>query len=237
MASTIAAVTTGGGGVVTTADASGNLSLLSGVNTVVAVTSAGVAVTGTLSATGAVTLTTALPVLSGGTGVTTSTGTGAVVLGTSPTITGTGSILASSIGGNVTQSNIVTSGVVGSTTAGTYTDTGASLSLVAGTYLITTIAPLNLTGQSGTNIAFRFGKLVLTDNSNTVVGAMWGGASTNAGVYPVVLSFALTVTSTTTYKTRFTTLINSGSPTVSSFELYVSSGELVSHNIIATRLT
>ncbi len=49
MASTIAAITTGVGGVVTTADASGNLSLLSGATTVVAVTSTGVAVTGTLS--------------------------------------------------------------------------------------------------------------------------------------------------------------------------------------------
>jgi hypothetical protein len=88
MASTIAAVTTGGGGVITTADSSGNLSLLSGATTVVAVTSTGVAVTGTLSATGAVTLTTALPVLQGGTGVTTSTGTGSVVLSASPTFTG-----------------------------------------------------------------------------------------------------------------------------------------------------
>lgn len=58
MASTIAAITTGTGGVVTTADASGNLSLLSGVNTVVAVTSAGATVTGTLAATGAVSGTT-----------------------------------------------------------------------------------------------------------------------------------------------------------------------------------
>ena len=57
MASTIAAITTGTGGVVTTADSSGDLSLLSGTTTVVAVTSAGVAVTGTLAATGAVTLT------------------------------------------------------------------------------------------------------------------------------------------------------------------------------------
>jgi hypothetical protein len=52
MASTIAAITTGGGGVITTADASGNLSLLSGATTVVAVTSTGVAVTGTLTTTG-----------------------------------------------------------------------------------------------------------------------------------------------------------------------------------------
>ena len=47
--------------------------------------------TGTLSVTGVTTLTgglnAALPVLSGGTGVTTKTGTGAVVLGTSPTLT------------------------------------------------------------------------------------------------------------------------------------------------------
>ena len=52
MASTIAAITTGVGGVVTTADATGNLSLLSGTTTVVAVTSTGASVTGTLSATG-----------------------------------------------------------------------------------------------------------------------------------------------------------------------------------------
>ena len=52
MASTIAAITTGVGGVVTTADATGNLSLLSGTTTVVAVTSTGASVTGTLSASG-----------------------------------------------------------------------------------------------------------------------------------------------------------------------------------------
>ena len=91
MASTIAAITTGIGGIVTTADATGNLSLLSGTSTVVAVTSAGAAVTGTMSVSGATTLTgglnTPLAVTSGGTGVTTKTGTGAVVLGTSPTLT------------------------------------------------------------------------------------------------------------------------------------------------------
>ena len=57
MTSTISALTTGGGGIVMSGDSSGNLSLLSGVNTVVAVTSTGVSVTGTLAATGAVTLT------------------------------------------------------------------------------------------------------------------------------------------------------------------------------------
>jgi hypothetical protein len=54
------------------------------------ITTPAIADTGTLSVTGVTTLTgglnAALPVLSGGTGVTTKTGTGAVVLGTSPTL-------------------------------------------------------------------------------------------------------------------------------------------------------
>ena len=54
------------------------------------ITTPAIADTGTLSVTGVTTLTgglnAALPVLSGGTGVTTSTGTGANVLGTSPTL-------------------------------------------------------------------------------------------------------------------------------------------------------
>lgn len=75
MTSTINATTTGGGGVVTTADASGNLALQGAGVTQITVTSTGV------------TLASALPVAQGGTGVTTSTGSGAVVLGTTPTIT------------------------------------------------------------------------------------------------------------------------------------------------------
>lgn len=62
MASTIAAITTGIGGIVTTADATGNLSLLSGTSTVVAVTSAGAAVTGTMSVSGNVGIGTASPI-------------------------------------------------------------------------------------------------------------------------------------------------------------------------------
>ena len=58
MTSTISALTTGGGGIVMSGDSSGDLSLLSGVNTVVAVTSTGASVTGTLAATGAVSGTT-----------------------------------------------------------------------------------------------------------------------------------------------------------------------------------
>ena len=57
MASSINASTSGGGGIITTADATGNLNIQSGGSTVVAVTAAGATVTGTLAATGAVTLT------------------------------------------------------------------------------------------------------------------------------------------------------------------------------------
>ena len=63
----------------------------SGVTTPGVVNTAGETIATTLSVTGVTTLTgglnAALPVLSGGTGVTTKTGTGAVVLGTSPTLT------------------------------------------------------------------------------------------------------------------------------------------------------
>ena len=49
MASSINASTSGGGGIITTADATGNLNIQSGGSTVVAVTSTGVAVTGSLN--------------------------------------------------------------------------------------------------------------------------------------------------------------------------------------------
>lgn len=55
MASIINASTSGVGGVITTADNTGNLNIQSGGATVAAVTSAGVAITGTLSASGVIT--------------------------------------------------------------------------------------------------------------------------------------------------------------------------------------
>ena len=58
MASSLNASTSGGGGVITTADSSGNLNIQSGGSTVVAVTATGATVTGTLAATGAVSGTT-----------------------------------------------------------------------------------------------------------------------------------------------------------------------------------
>jgi len=77
MSSTIAALTSGAGGISMTGDASGILNLNSNGTNVVAVTSTGVAVTGTLSATGAVSGTTGT--FTGAVSGTTGTFTGAVV--------------------------------------------------------------------------------------------------------------------------------------------------------------
>ena len=55
MASSLNASTSGGGGVIVTSDATGNLNIQSGGSTVVAVTATGATVTGTLAATGAIT--------------------------------------------------------------------------------------------------------------------------------------------------------------------------------------
>ena len=56
MTSSIAALTAGGGGVATTADASGNLDLKSNTTTILGITATGGTVTGTLNVTGALTV-------------------------------------------------------------------------------------------------------------------------------------------------------------------------------------
>lgn len=93
MANTINAITTGIGGLTTTADSSGNISLQSAGSTVVAVTSGGVAVTGTLSATGNITQNgnavlnagSTVTVAQGGTGATSQTAYAVICGGTTST--------------------------------------------------------------------------------------------------------------------------------------------------------
>jgi hypothetical protein len=166
----------------------------------------------------------------------TNSGTTALTIDTSQNATFAKAISALAIGGNVTQSNSVTASFAGSSTAETYTDTGASLSLNAGTYLITTTAILAMQSQSGTTVAYRQAKLALTDNSNNVQRViLCGGATTGFGTYTGTLSFVLTVSSTTTYKTRFSSENNSGTPTISNLFLYAEAP--YPHNIIAIRLT
>ena len=156
MASTIAAITTGIGGIVTTADATGNLSLLSGTSTVVAVTSAGAAVTGTISVSGATTLTgglnTPLAVTSGGTGLGTLTANNVILgAGTSnPTFVApstTGNVLtsngttwtsAAALGGGVTTFNGSTTGLTPATATSGAITLGGTLAVANGGTGVTT---------------------------------------------------------------------------------------------------
>ena len=89
--------------------------------------------TGTLSVTGVTTLTgglnAALPVLSGGTGVTTKTGTGAVVLGTSPTLTTpviNGAATGTGVATAATVNTLVMRGTAGEITGATYITANAT---------------------------------------------------------------------------------------------------------------
>jgi hypothetical protein len=146
-----------------------------------------------------------LPVANGGTGVTTSTGSGANVLGTSPTIasptiTGTGAIAGTFTGnltGNVTGT---VSGNAGSVTNGVYTtDTGTvtSTMIANGTILnadINASAAIDKTKISGT--------AVTVADTGTVTSAMIADAtivnadiSTTAGIAYTKLSLGGTITS------------------------------------------
>jgi hypothetical protein len=75
MASSINALTSSGGGVVTTADSSGELNLQSNGTTVAAVSSTGVNITGTINASGAITSTGQIATLKSGTAQNTTSGT------------------------------------------------------------------------------------------------------------------------------------------------------------------
>ena len=104
MSSTISAGTTSGTAIAISGDTSGQLVLqTNGTTTAV-----------TISTGQVVTLAQPLPVASGGSGVTTSTGTGANVLGTSPTITG--AVMSTM------ASSVITSGTTVSPTASTSID-------------------------------------------------------------------------------------------------------------------
>ena len=126
MASSLNASTSGGGGVIVTSDATGNLDIQSGGSTVVAVTSTGATVTGTLAATGAVTASTTLAV----TGASTFTGTGKFA-----TTIGVGNATPSASGSGITfpasQSASSDANTLDDYEEGTWTPTqGAGLTVV-----------------------------------------------------------------------------------------------------------
>ena len=117
MSSTISAGTTSGTAIAISGDTSGQLVLqTNGTTTAV-----------TISTGQVVTLAQPLPVASGGSGVTTSTGTGAVVLGTSPTLATP--VLSGSVTGTYTLAgtptmgaSLITAGTAVASTSGTSID-------------------------------------------------------------------------------------------------------------------
>jgi hypothetical protein len=151
----------------------------------------------------------ALPVTSGGTGVTTSTGSGANVLGTSPTIatpsissptlTGTPVAPTAAAGTNTTQI---------ATTA--FVTTGLQAAYPAGSIYMSTVStnPATLFGF-GTWVAFGAGRVLLGDGGGYSAGATGGSADA------IVVSHTHTGTTTITDPGHTHTLaISSGASSI-----------------------
>jgi len=138
----------------------------------------------------ALTLGAALPVTSGGTGVTTSTGSGANVLGTSPTIasptlTGTPVAPTASPGTNTTQ--IATTAFV--TAAATSL---ATIYPIGSIYTSTVSTNPNTLFGFGTWVAFGAGRVLLGDGGGYAAGATGGSADA------ITVSHTHTATTTST---------------------------------------
>jgi len=124
MASSINASTSGGGGVIVSSDATGNLNIQSGGSTVVAVTSTGVAITGTLAATGAITPSQTAGFI--GTNTNNSANAGSIGEYISSTVASAGVSLTTTVFANITSISLTAgdwdvSGVVAITNPGTTT--------------------------------------------------------------------------------------------------------------------
>ena len=124
MASVISALTSGGGGISMTGDASGILNLNSNGTNVVAVTSAGATVTGTLAATGAITPSQTAGVI--GTTTNNSANAGSIGEYISSTVASSGVSLTTTVFANITSISLTAgdwdvSGVVAITNPGTTT--------------------------------------------------------------------------------------------------------------------
>jgi hypothetical protein len=136
MAVTLNALTTGVGGLQTTGDTSGQISLQSNGSTVLAVTASGVSVTGTLSSTNA------LPATSGGTGLT-SVGSNGNVLTSNGTTWTSAALPAGGVTSLNGQTGAITNtdfGSIGSYFVGSTTASGTTVyaagATVAGSALI-----------------------------------------------------------------------------------------------------
>ena len=133
----------------------------------------------------ALTLGAALPVTSGGTGVTTSTGTGNNVLSASPTLTGTPLAPTASPGTNTTQ--IATTAFV--TAAATSLST---IYPIGSIYTSTVSTNPNTLFGFGTWVAFGAGRVLLGDGGGYAAGATGGSADA------IVVSHTHSATTTST---------------------------------------
>jgi len=116
----------------------------------------------------ALTLGAALPVASGGTGVTTSTGTGSTVLSASPTLTGTPLAPTASPGTNTTQI---------ATTA--FVTAGIQAAYPVGSIYVSTVStnPNTLFGF-GTWVAYGQGRMLISQDGTYTAGSTGGSATT-----------------------------------------------------------
>ena len=164
MASSLNASTSGGGGVIVTSYATGNLDIQSGGSTVVAVTSTGATVTGTLAATGAIT---GSSTVAGSTGILYPLTSGTAVATTSGT-----SIDFTSIPSWVKRITVMFNGVSSSGTSLVQLQIGAGS--VDATGYSSTAAGVANTGNTVTAIASTTGFLISSVGTatNTLSGAV-----------------------------------------------------------------
>jgi len=174
MTTTINASTSAG--LVQTADTSGVLALQTAGTTAVSI-----------SASQVVTLTNALPVASGGSGVTTSTGTGANVLGTSPTIT-----TATLASPNITTALTLT-GAAG-TSGQALTSQGSGVAPIWSTIGASAATPTALgtvygktdTSLTTTNLGYQAGNAQTTGDRNVCIGYQANKSGTDSATVTAV---------------------------------------------------
>ena len=183
MTTTINASTSAG--LVQTADTSGALALQTAGTTALSI-----------SASQVVTLTNALPVASGGSGVTTSTGTGANVLGTSPTIT------TPTISGDATISGLTVGKGGGAVVTNTAVGANAlnNNSTGTGVTAIGSSALLVNTASNNTAIGRVAGTSTTSGSDNTFLG-MQSGYTNVTGVSNVYAGVSAGYTATGSYNT------------------------------------
>ena len=134
------------------------------------------------------TLGAALPVTSGGTGVTTSTGTGNSVLSASPTLTGTPLAPTASPGTNTTQI---------ATTA--FVTTGLQAAYPVGSIYMSTVStnPATLFGF-GTWVTYGTGRMLISQDGSTYTAGSTGGSATTTLITANLPSHSHSATTTST---------------------------------------